>query len=161
MARMLVFLAAMICLPALAGCAGRAPPPELRGLWSVGEAACDAGVGVRFEHDRIAAVYADQREVLFAHPTYRADQSSDDFRVRIEYQLPRPPGGAVSLGAHGVLVLARGADGYLKPMTHALIDPRTGSVRMRIEGDPALAALALRPCGAHPWREALRGRTGA
>lgn len=158
---MLLRSAAMAGLAGLAACAGRAPPQELRGLWSVGQAACEAGVGVRFEPDRIAAVYADQREVLFAHPSYDADKAGDEFRVRIEYELPRPPGGAVSLGAHGVLVLERGEGGYLKPMTHALVDPRTGSVRMRIEGDPALAALALRPCGAHPWLEGLRGRTGA
>jgi len=115
-------------------------------------------VGVRFEGDRIAAVYANQNEVLFAHPHYQADAQGDAFRVRIEYRLPSQPGGARSAGAHGVLVLARGTDGYLKPLTHSMVDPRTGSVRIRIDGDAALTALALRPCGAHPWLEGLRGR---
>jgi hypothetical protein len=30
--------------------------------------------------------------------------------------------------------------------------------RVRIADDPATTALTLTPCGAHPWREPLRGR---
>jgi hypothetical protein len=46
----------------------------------------------------------------------------------------------------------------LAPVTHSIIDARTGSARLRISNDPAVTALTLSPCGAHPWREDLRGR---
>jgi hypothetical protein len=62
-------------------------------------------------------------------------------------------------GAHGVLVLVRQPDGGIAPLTHSIVDARTGSSRMRIADDPAVQALTLAPCGAHPWREDLRGRT--
>jgi hypothetical protein len=39
------------------------------------------------------------------------------------------------------------------------VDPRTGSARLRIANDPAATALTLTPCGDHPWRERLRGRS--
>ena len=61
-------------------------------------------------------------------------------------------------GAHGVLVLARQDDGGIAPVAHTLIDGLTGSARVRITNDPTAALLTLEPCGAHPWREDLRGR---
>ncbi len=141
-------------------CAGPArPPAELNGLWSAGPAACAAGIGVRFEPDSIEVVYADGTETLFDHPRYKREGSGESFRVRITYQLPRVAGGARVAGAHGVLVLARQPNGGLAPLTHSIVDARTGSARMRIADDPALQALTLAPCGAHPWREDLRGRT--
>jgi hypothetical protein len=145
---------------ALAGCAGAPPPPELGGLWSAGPAACAAGVGVRFRAEAIEAVYADGVETLFAHPRYEVQSDSDTFRVRIVYDLPKPVGGAHAAGAHGVLVLARQPDGSIAPERHTLLDARTGSARTRIVDDPA-AILLLHPCGAHPWREELRGRRDA
>jgi hypothetical protein len=69
-------------------------------------------------------------------------------------------GGAHTLGARGVLVLARQPDGSISPERHTLIDGRTGAARARIIDDPA-AVLLLQPCGAHPWREELRGRAEA
>lgn len=144
---------------ALGGCARAEPPVELSGLWSAGPAACAAGVGVRFEADGIAAIYDDQRETLFESPRYRLEGAGESFRVRIRYELPRRPGGAHAAGGYGVLVLERGAGGMLHPASHNLVDGLTGSARLRIENDPALDALSLRPCGdAHPWIEALRGR---
>jgi hypothetical protein len=151
-------LAALALAVAMTGCAGARPPAELAGLWSQGPAACAAGIGVRFENGAIDAVYEQQREVLFEHPTYVVESAGEDFRVRIRYELPRRPGGARVAGAYGVLVLERGAEGVLRPASHNMIDNRTGSARMRIVADPALSALALTPCGAHPWREQLRGR---
>ena len=143
---------------ALAGCAGAPPPEELAGLWSAGPAACEAGVGVRFGADAIEAVYDREVETLFAHPRYELDRDSDVFRVRIVYDLPQLPGGAGAAGAHGVLVLARQPDGSIAPERHTLIDGRTGAARIRFVGDPVSVLLSLEPCGAHPWREDLRGR---
>lgn len=134
------------------------PPAELNGLWSAGPAACAAGVGVRFEGDAIQVVYEDETQTLFDHPRYKLESSGESFRVRIIYELPRVTGGARVAGAHGVLVLARQPNGGLAPLTHSIVDARTGSARMRIGDDSAVQALTLSPCGAHPWREELRGR---
>lgn len=142
---------------ALAGCAGASPPEELSGLWSAGPAACAAGVGVRFRADAIEAVYDDEVETLFRRPSYSVEGAGDAFRVRIEYDLPDIAGGARSVGAHGVMVLSRDGD-RISPTAHSLIDSRTGAVRMRIAEDPVSTLMSLEPCGAHPWREALRGR---
>ncbi len=148
----------LLCLaPA---CAGPPPPPgELDGLWSAGPAACAAGVGVRFNADAIEVVYEDETQTLFDHPRYQIESAGETFRVRITYDLPRVTGGARVAGAHGVLVLARQPDGGIAPLTHSLIDPRTGAARMRIGDDPSVQALTLSPCGTHEWREDLRGRT--
>lgn len=144
---------------ALAGCSGAGPPSELHGLWSAGQAACDAGVGVRFGADAIDAVYDREQQTLFEHPRYRVEEGGDNFRVRIFYDLPHQPGGARSVGARGMLVLARMPDGGLAPVDHNLLDARTGAARVRIANDPAMTALTLEPCDAdHPWREGLRGR---
>jgi hypothetical protein len=140
------------------GCSGGSQPPaELAGLWSAGPAACAAGVGVRFGPRAIEAVYEEQRETLFERPRYRVEGLGENFRVRITYALPRLPGGARSLGAHGVIVMVRRGVGVV-PAAHNLMDGRTGSARLRIANDAAIRALTLTPCGAHPWREQLRGR---
>jgi len=135
------------------------PPAELAGLWSAGPAACAAGVGVRFQEDAIEVVYEDSTQTLFDQPRYKLESSGRSFRVRITYDLPRVTGGARVAGAHGVLVLARQPNGSIAPLMHTISDARTGSARMRIGDDPAAQALTLSPCGAHPWREDLRGRT--
>lgn len=142
-----------------AACAGPThPPAELNGLWSSGPAACAAGIGVRFESDKIEVVYEDSTQTLFEHPRYNLESNDRSFRVRITYDLPRVTGGTRVAGAHGVLVLARQSGGGLAPVTHSIVDARTGSQRMRIADDPVVQALTLTPCGAHPWREDLRGR---
>ncbi len=152
-------LIAWLGLSVVAGCSAPQPPPaELSGLWSAGPAACRAGVGVEFGPEAIAAVYEDERQTLFLHPHYEVEALGDEFRVRISYELPRLPGGARSAGAHGVVVLARAGAG-IAPVSHSLVDPRTGAARLRIAGDPAVTALTLTPCGDHPWREPLRGRS--
>jgi hypothetical protein len=141
-------------------CAGPAlAPAELSGLWSAGPAACAAGVGVRFGANAIQAVYADEAQTLFAQPHYELESSGQTFRVRITYDLPRLPGGAHVAGARGVVVLARQPSGAIAPLVHSIIDARTGSAHVRIANDPAVTALTLSPCGAHPWKEDLRGRT--
>lgn len=148
-----------VCFVASA-CAGPPhPPAELNGLWSAGPAACAAGVGVRFQSDAVEVVYEDETQTLFDHPRYTPEGSGQSFRIRIVYELPRVAGGTRVAGAHGVLVLARQPDGGLAPLTHSIIDARTGAARMRIADDSAVRALTLAPCGAHPWREDLRGRT--
>jgi hypothetical protein len=82
MARLILALAS---LAFAAGCsAGAAPPAELGGLWSAGPAACDAGVGVRFEADAIVISYQNQDETLFLQPRYSVHESAEAFRVRIE-----------------------------------------------------------------------------
>lgn len=144
----------------VSACAGPPhPPAELDGLWSAGPAACAAGVGVRFQSDAVEVVYDDETQTLFDHPRYNLESSGQSFRVRITYELPHVTGGARVAGAHGVLVLARQPDGGLAPLTHSIVDARTGAARMRIADDSAVQALTLTPCGAHPWREDLRGRT--
>lgn len=145
---------------ATAGCGGSQPPQELAGLWSAGPAACAAGVGIRFGAGAIEAVYDRQTEILFANPRYQSLSNEGNFRVRIVYKLPHLPGGARTAGARGMLVLARQPDGGLAPEAHNLTDARTGAVRLRISDDPATALLTLQPCGAHAWREGLRGRGG-
>lgn len=151
-----------LCLAATVGaCGGPPPPPELSGLWSAGDAACSAGVGVRFDNEAIAAIYDRQRETLFDHPRYEIEAAGVDFRVRVHYELPRHPGGARIVGAEGVLVLVRGAGGALEVASHNLLDARTGAARVRIVNDPAVQVLQLKPCGDHPWREGLRGRREA
>jgi hypothetical protein len=153
---------AWLCLALAAGCSGASrPPPELSGLWSAGQAACEAGVGIRFLPDSIEAIYQDDTETLFDRPRYRVESSGEVFRVRILYELPRITGGVRTVGAHGVVVLSRRANGSLVPEAHNLIDPRTGAVRLRINEDPAAQALTLEPCGAHPGRGDLRGRREA
>jgi hypothetical protein len=152
-------LAASLCLTALASGCGATPPAELAGLWSAGPAACAAGVGVRFEPGAIDAVYQDHHETLFERPRYQERRDGGAFEVRIVYQLPRRPGGAYSATARGVITLAEGEDGFLRPIAHNLLDGRTGSARVRIGEDPALAALTLAPCGPHSWRGGLRGRS--
>ncbi|MBK6702537.1 MAG: hypothetical protein IPG56_01385 [Caulobacteraceae bacterium] len=151
---------ALLFLTTLASaCAGPThPPAELNGLWSSGPAACAAGIGVRFESDKIEVVYEDSTQTLFEHPRYNLESNERSFRVRITYDLPRVTGGTRVAGAHGVLVLARQSGGGLAPVTHSIVDARTGSQRMRIANDPVVQALTLTPCGAHPWREDLRGR---
>lgn len=143
---------------AVGSCSGASRPEELSGLWSAGPAACEAGVGVRFEADAIEVVYERQSETLFANPRYELERGGDNFRIRITYDLPRVTGGARSIGAHGVIVLTRGSDGRIQPEMHNLVDGRTGATRTRIVDDPAVTALSLQPCGDHPWREGLRGR---
>jgi hypothetical protein len=150
----LLFLSLLV-----SACAERSPPPaDLAGLWSAGPAACAAGVGVRFHADAIEVVYEDETQTLFDRPRYKLESSGLSFRVRITYELPRVTGGARVAGARGVLVLARQPDGSIAPLMHTISDARTGSARMRIAEDPAVQALTLSPCGAHPWREDLRGR---
>jgi hypothetical protein len=141
---------------ALAGCS-RAPPPELSGLWSAGQASCAAGVGVRFLPDAIEAVYDQRREPLFQHIRYQR-LAARPFRVRIVYDLPRVPGGAYVAGARGVLVLARQPDGSIIPLMHNLLDPRTGAARMPLRDDPAMEALTLVPCAGEGASADLRGR---
>lgn len=142
-----------------AGCAGPAPPQELDGLWSAGPAACAAGVGVQFRADAIEVVYEEQTETLFERPRYDVIEAEpENFRVRITYELPRQAGGARVAGAHGVIVLARQPGGGIAPEMHSLQDARTGAARTRIVGDPVQTVLTLEPCGAHPWRQSLRGR---
>jgi hypothetical protein len=152
-------LIAWLGMSVAAGCNTPQPPPaELSGLWSAGRASCEAGVGVEFGAEAIEAVYEDERQTLFLHPEYQVEALGDEFRVRISYELPRMPGGARSIGAHGVVVLARQGEN-IAPVSHNLVDPRTGAARLRIAEDPALTALTLTPCGDHPWREPLRGRS--
>lgn len=150
---------AWLCLTLASACSRTAPPAELNGLWSAGPAACQAGVGIRFRPKVIEAIYEDGHETLFDHPRYEVISAGEDFRVRIIYDLPRIAGGVRAVGAHGVIVLERSAEGGIRPATHTLIDGLTGSARVRIDDDPAATALTLQPCGRHPWREGLRGLT--
>jgi hypothetical protein len=154
MARLLL---AALCL-VIASCTGVRPPVELAGLWSAGQSACAAGVGVRFGQRAIEVVYDGESETLFDRPRYQIEGAGEMFRVRIIYDLPNIAGGARGVGAHGVVVLARQAGGGIAPEAHNLIDGRTGAARLRIRDDPAASLLTLEPCGAHPWREGLRGR---
>lgn len=150
---------ALAWLVTLAACSGAArPPDELGGLWSAGQAACAAGVGLRFTPHAIEAVYQDQHETLFARPRYAVEAHGAAFRVRISYQLPQRPGGARSVGARGEVVLARQGAG-IAAVSHNLHDGLTGAARVRLANDPAETLFRLRPCGSgHPWRSDLRGR---
>ena len=116
-------------------------------------------MGVQFGANTIDAIYDQHRETLFDHPSYQIESTGGEFRVRILYPLPEQPGGAHSAGAHGVLILARSHDGGLRAFSHTLVDPRTGSVRMRISDDAALQALTLQPCGHRHHGAGLRGRS--
>lgn len=149
---------AWLGLALAAGCGNARPPPELDGLWSTGAASCEAGVGVRFQSNAIEAVYNNDHQTLFANPRYQVMSVGEAFRVRILYDLPRAPGGVRTVGAHGVVILAR-RPGGIAPVSHNLVDPLTGAVRMRIDNDPATTALTLVPCGERAWREDLRGRS--
>lgn len=150
---------ALLLALALAGCGSTsAPPEELAGLWSPGDASCEAGVGVRFTAEAIEAVYDRDTQVLFEAPQYDVVEHGGDFRVRIAYELPRMAGGAHTVGAHGVIVLQRAGEG-VAPVSHTLVDPLTGAARTRVTNDPVSALLTLKPCAiAHPWRAGLRGR---
>lgn len=104
-------------------------------------------------------MHEEQKETLFARPRYVVERAGDDFRVQVTYDLPHFSGGARDPGARGVLVLVRRPDGALAPISHILLDGRTGAARLRIANDPAAALLTVQPCADHPWREALRGRS--
>jgi len=154
---------ALLCLAlATAGCgAAPAPPVELSGLWSAGDPSCEAGIGVRFTSGAIEAVYDRETQVLFDRPHYERVGNGENFKVRIEYELTRMPGGARSAGAYGTVVLVRQNEG-IAPESHSLIEPRTGTTRMRIAEDPVEDLLTLVPCDlSHPWRAGLRGRRSA
>jgi hypothetical protein len=140
------------------GCARSGPPEELAGLWSAGPAACEAGIGVRFETSAVAAIYENGGETLLKAPDYDVERRGARVRVRVVYQLPAAAGGARSPGARGVLIVERGGDGWLNAVTHRLEDTRTGSARIAIGSDPVAAAFHLRKCGAGAWIEGLRGR---
>lgn len=154
------WIIAWLGLTLAAGCGARAAPPtELAGLWSTGEASCAAGVGIRFTSDAIEAVYDDdETATLFDRPRYRVISTGEDFRVRVTYALPQVEGQGSRPGAHGVLVLARHGE-LIAPVAHSMVDGLTGSARMRIADDPAVTALTLQPCERHAWREPLRGLT--
>lgn len=145
---------------ALAGCGEAAVPEQLSGLWSSGPAACEAGVGVRFADQAIEAVYDNRTETLFLRPRYTVEQDGRGVRIRIVYDLPTLPGGARSAGARGVVVLSQRRDGQIAPVSHQLIDGRTGAVRLRLQRDPASDLLRLRRCGPSVplWEAGLRGR---
>jgi hypothetical protein len=144
---------------ALAAACAAPAPAELSGLWSSGQASCEAGVGVRFGADAIEIVYPRGAEPLFDRPRYALEREGEDFRVRIDYDLPHQAGGVASVGAHGVIVLASDGRGGIVPDHHMLVDPRTGAIRMRFVNDPAVSALTLQPCGARSQLANLRGRT--
>jgi len=148
----------LISIFAASACTAKAPP-ELAGMWSTGPAACEANVGVRFEGHAIQASYDRHRETLFENPRYTLLRGGRMFRIRIVYDLPRLPGGAYSVGARGVVILARQTDGRIAPEIHNLLDARTGAARLQFVGDPAVAALTLMRCGERPRPIELRGAT--
>jgi hypothetical protein len=129
------------------------------GLWSAGPAACAAGVGLSFDNNAVQARIGEDREALFENPIYRREGMGETFRVRIDYDLPHTQG-VSQVGPRGALVLTRGPEGRLRPVSHLMTDPMTGSVRMRIKDDPVMSSLDLKPCGHHAWNEGLRGRSG-
>lgn len=142
---------------ALSGCLGGGPPEELAGLWAAGPAACDAGLGVRFERAAVSAHFDEETQVLLDRPDYEIERRGERVRVRISYQLPKPEEGARP-SVRGVLILERGEDGWLHTRAHRFEDPRTGSAHVRIAGDPAAQIFRLRKCGPDAWIEGLRGR---
>jgi hypothetical protein len=160
MARALHVIGGFLCLAATSsGCgASLGPPAELLGLWSAGPAACAAGVGLSFDNNAVQARIGNDRETLFEDPIYRREGVGEAFRVRIDYALPLAPG-VSHVGPRGALVLARGPEGRLRPVSHMMTDPLTGSVRMRIKDDPVISSLDLKPCGDHSWNGGLRGRS--
>jgi hypothetical protein len=151
---------ALLFLTTLASaCAGPThPPAELNGLWSSGPAACAAGIGVRFESDKIEVVYEDSTQTLFEHPRYNLESNERSFRVRITYDLPRVTGGTRVAGAHGVLVLARQSGGGLAPVTHSIVDARTGRPHAHRQR-PGVQALTLSRAGASLARRSARPRS--
>lgn len=146
-------LAALAFFP-LAGCGE--PPQELAGVWSAGPAACAAGMGLEFGKRSIDAVYAGERQILFQNPRYAVEHGPDALRIVVRYDAP-PAGGEKRV--RGEVVLERGADGWLKPLSRRLEDPRTGTVRIRIGDDPLTTALAVRRCGPDSFIPGLRGRS--
>jgi len=150
----------LVLAPACSGEAS-APPRELDGLWSTGNASCAAGVGIRFTDAAIVAIYPnDQQEILFDAPRYEEIAAGEGFRVRVTYELPPLEDAPPRPASHGVIVLARHG-GLLAPVQHTMVDGLTGSARTRIGDDPITTALTLQPCGRHEWRETLRGLTPA
>lgn len=145
-------LVALIC-----GCSPHAagPPLELAGLWSRGEGACAAQLGVTFSKEAITAQTPDGRAILFKNPVYELEQGGPRFRVRIRYALPSVPGRVTGRGRFGVLILARDAAGWLHPVTHHTQDTRTGSARLRLAQPYVTQALTLVRCGANGF--GLRG----
>ncbi|MGE3142436.1 MAG: hypothetical protein AB7L65_03890 [Hyphomonadaceae bacterium] len=141
----------------LSACGAAGPPPALAGLWSVGPAACAAGVGLTFGRDAIAADYGGEREILFANPRYQR-MPGGRLRIRIRYDLPAPQGENARTGMRGVLVMERRDDGWLQPVSHQIEDVRTGARRLHIGADPMDLALTVRPCAVSAWIPGLRGR---
>ena len=121
--------------------------------------ACAAGVGIRFKSDVIEAVYDQRTEVLFAHPRYEL-RGHGPFRVRIVYDLPQIAGASHVASARGVVELTRRPNGAIAPTLHNFIDPRTGTARLQLANDPAIAALTLTSCAPGTWRADLGERGG-
>ncbi len=139
-------------LLALTASCDSGPPRALHGLWSAGPAACAAGVGLEFGEDAIAAVYGSEREALFVRPRYRESHTATGMRVSIDYELPQ------GRGMEGRLVLQRGDDGWLRPVSHLMRNKLTGAVRAPIGEDRTALALTVRPCAPDAWLAGLRGR---
>jgi hypothetical protein len=127
----------------------------LAGLWSRGEGACEAKLGVTFAADAIWAQTPEGRSILFNEPIYELERGGSQFQVRIRYALPNVAGRVTGRGRFGILILKRDTSGWLRPLTHHSLDTRTGSARLRLNQPHLLQALTLVRCGANGF--GLRG----
>jgi hypothetical protein len=126
-------VATLLALCAVA-CAPRpGPPPELEGLWSRGEGACEAGLGVTFGHDAVRAQTMDGQHTLFAAPVYSVERRGAVLTVRIRYQFPDVAGAVTGRGRYGLLELSQDREGWLRLVNHYSIDTRAGSARLQLD----------------------------
>lgn len=129
----------------LAGCAAEAPP-ELEGLWSRSDGACAMGAGVRFEAEAVRVFLGRDEQILFEAPRYRVERRGRETRITIDYGAPARSGDASGRQERGTLILERGSDDWIRPVSHEFADKTTGAVHMRLGEEDVSRFFILRRC---------------
>lgn len=146
----MITLACVVLATLLSGCGG-GPPKELNGLWSIGPAACAAGLGVTFKGDAVWARYEKDEFLLMDAPRYVVTPTAGGSLVRIDYKLPSAPGGVSGALGRGVIEIELAtASGRLTPLRSRYVDLRTGSARVPLRAGGLERALSLAHCPKHP-----------
>jgi hypothetical protein len=152
-----------LLLACIAGCAGPSGPPRLlEGNWARGVAACRAELFVRFEAQKVVALYDDTPTTLLKEVAYGASWPQGRAELTLTYTLPDRPGGVRGPRQRGVIVLEGLEQGRTLVRAQRFTDPETGALRAPLDPeDGALArALTLMRCDGPLMAAGLRGAGG-
>lgn len=109
------------------------------------------GAGVRFEADAVRVFLGRDVKVLFDAPQYQVERRGRATRITIDYASPdhaspTRPGDARAPAERGTLILERGPDDWIHPVTHAFADKTTGAVHLRLGEEDVTRFFTLRRC---------------